>query len=188
MAQALRDERLRNEGTTVQIVLLSPLDDPRTLTLKQPIRHLDGSTWTRNQRYVSSQALRSAIDDTHDLQEAQMSVVAAAPTTSVIDPSIRLVALKINNTFYEGMPADELYERTRYAWATNPTLHNPDHAFAVAFGICRAVYRIHRWEHVDGRRWMFHGELDQELTDRYAGVDVSADVGRGSNPVRYLNC
>ena len=70
----------------------------------------------------------------------------------------------------------------------NPLLHNPDYAFAVAFGICRAVYRIHRWEQVDRRRWMFHGELDQELTDRYAGVDVSADVGRGSNPVRYLNC
>ena len=188
VAQALRDERLRQEGTSVQIVLLSPLDDPRTLTLERPIRHLDGSPWTRNLRYVSSQALRTSPDNTHDLQEAQMSVVTAAPTTSVIDPSIRLVALKINQTYYEGMPAEELYERTRYAWATNPLLHNPEHAFSVAFGICRAVYRIHRWEPVDGGRWMFYGELDQELTDRYVGLDVGPDVGRGSNPVRYLNC
>jgi hypothetical protein len=190
LVQTYLDEGVWSEGTSRQIVLLSRLGDPRTLTLERPIRHFDSSPFTRNRRYVSLQALTSGADNTDALQEAQLSVIAAGPGTTVIDPSIRAVALKINQTYYDGMPADELYERTRYAWATNPYKHDPAYAFAVAFGICVAVYRIDGWDEVpdSGRRVMFHGELDEDMTERYGGVDISPDVGRGSNPVRYLNC
>lgn len=70
----------------------------------------------------------------------------------------------------------------------NPYEHNPDYAVAVARGIVRAVYRIHGWQRTDGDRWRFHGEVDEELSRQYAGADVSDEVGRATNPVRYLNC
>lgn len=50
------------------------------------------------------------------------------------------------------------------------------------------MYRIDRWEPTPDNRSMFHGELDEDLTDEWSGVDVSADMGRATNPVRYINC
>jgi hypothetical protein len=117
-----------------------------------------------------------------------MTTALQAPTSSLLGSGLRLVAFKINRTFWEGMSDEELYERTRYAWRTNPHLHDPDLAFAVAHGIVRAVYRIDRWEPTPDNRWMFHGDLDEDLIEKWAGVDVSADMGRATNPVRYINC
>jgi hypothetical protein len=196
LVQTYLDEGVWPEGTRRQIVLLSRLDDPRTKILERPIRHFDSSPFTRNRRYVALQALTSGIDNTNDLLKLQMSLTPEAPGTTVVDPSIRAVALKINlaESDWRRMSAKERYERTAFAWATNPLNHCPDYAFPVSAaggdrGICLEVYRIGDWEQVaDRRRWRFHGELDDELTERYGGVDISADVGRGANPIRYLNC
>jgi hypothetical protein len=117
-----------------------------------------------------------------------MTSALQAPALSLSGSGLRLVAFKINRTFWEGMSDEELYERTRFAWRTIPYRHNPDLAFAVAHGIVRAVYRIDGWEPTPDKRWMFHGELDERLTEQWRDVDVSADVGRASNPVRYINC
>ena len=67
-----------------------------------------------------------------------------------------------------------------------PAKARPDYAFAVAHGVVRGGYRIHGWEPTAYDRWPFHGELDEELTRRF--VDVSDDIGRGTNTVRYINC
>jgi hypothetical protein len=117
-----------------------------------------------------------------------MTTARRGSALSLFDSGLPLVAFKINRTFWEGMSDEELYERTRFAWRTSPHLHDPDFAFAVAYGIVRAVYRIDRWEPTPNNRWMFHGERDEDLTEEWGGVDVSADIGRASNPVRYINC
>jgi hypothetical protein len=108
--------------------------------------------------------------------------------TRRIDPDLRVVVFKINRLYRNGMTGGQLYEITRQAWRMDPYRHNPDRAFAVANGVVRAVYRIHGWEPTDGGRWRFHGELDEELTQRYGSVDVSDEIGRATNPVRYINC
>lgn len=66
-ASALRADGLRDVETTNQIVVLSPVDDERTLTLLEPIRHVGSAAWTRSQRYLSSADLRPGITTTLDL-------------------------------------------------------------------------------------------------------------------------
>ena len=70
----------------------------------------------------------------------------------MIDPSLRVVAFKINQLWREGMSGARLYQVARQAWKMNPHKHDPDYAFAVTRGIVRAVYQIHGWERTPGGR------------------------------------
>lgn len=117
-----------------------------------------------------------------------MNLPTSIARTGHIDPDLRVVAFKINQLYRNGMISARLYEITRQAWKMDPYKHNPDYVFAVANGVVRAVYRIDGWEPTDGNRWRFNGELDEGLTQRYTGVDVSDEIGTATNPVRYLNC
>jgi hypothetical protein len=115
----------------------------------------------------------------------------AAGWTNVIDPSIRAVAFKLtlDKGQWKRMLPSERLERLSIAWVVNPFNHYPDYAIAYERPYCLGVYRIDGWERAaDGRRMIFRGTLDEELTARYEGEDISADVGRAPNPVRYLNC
>jgi hypothetical protein len=61
---------LVSEGEVLEVVLLTPPDDPRTLTLERAIRHDGrgrGSAWTMSQRYTSEAALRRNPTTTDDL-------------------------------------------------------------------------------------------------------------------------
>jgi hypothetical protein len=138
-----------------------------------------------DRRHISSDASLAAVTAA---SEAAEGTGLASSAMALGDSGLRIVAFKLNRTYREGMSDDELYETTRRAWRTAPHNHNPDFAFAVAHGIVRAVYRIDRWELVTATRWAFEGEFHEELTEQWAGVDVSVDMGRGSNPVRYMNC
>jgi hypothetical protein len=68
----LRDGVLA-EGSVGQMFLLSPADDPRTLTLPGPIRNASVGprgqrvAWTQGQRYASSTALKSGPTWTDEL-------------------------------------------------------------------------------------------------------------------------
>jgi len=95
------------------------------------------------------------------------------------------VLMRIHNTYGEG---EEVYDATRQAWVMNPSRH-PGMAFAfgVDRGVVRGVFRIDKWERVGGGRWAFVGRLDERLTRKYAGVDVSGCF-RGRNPITYVNC
>jgi len=51
----------RHEGWRYQVFLLTPKDDPQTLTIAQPVRHQTvgrGTGWTQGTRYTSEEALR----------------------------------------------------------------------------------------------------------------------------------
>lgn len=187
IATALCAEGLRDAHTRNQIVLLSPVNDARTLTLPHAIHHPGDAAWTRNQRYMSSAALRLGVTSTLEFERTHM-IQSSSIGTRRIAPDLRLVAFKINRLYRDGMIGAQLYEITRQAWKMDPYRHNPDYAFAVANGVVRAVYRINDWEPTSGNRWRFNGELDTELTQRYSGVDVSDEIGRATNPVRYINC
>src|SRR5262249_35436172 len=63
---------------------------------------------------------------TTERKEVTMTTALQAPSLSLLDSGLRLVAFKINRTFWEGMSDEELYEPTRFAWRTNPHLHDPD--------------------------------------------------------------
>ncbi len=119
---------------------------------------------------------------------------AAPPVT--IDPSHRMVLIRINRLFRHWMTDDELYEATRKWWKATPR-RAPDYAAAVHDGIIRAVYAIDRvtgrngWDPApDGSgRWAFTGSRTAELEDAYVWRDVREHLPNGAqNPIRYVNC
>ena len=92
------------------------------------------------------------------------------------------------------LSAEELYERTRGIWKVDPFKHpNVKYAMPVSTGgVIREVYRILRWVEVDTMstdesplrrkgvdtpsktryRWMFDGEVDKPMRERYVGRRV----------------
>lgn len=103
------------------------------------------------------------------------------------------------------MDEEALYVATRQWWRIGAdrmklgTSRSPEWAMAVYKGVVRAVYRIERWRTPSAKqiaadptlkgRWAFSGELDADMTARYAGSDVSAKLPvSAQNPIRYVNC
>jgi uncharacterized protein len=126
-----------------------------------------------------------------------------------IDPSHRVVLIRLNKSFERLMSATALYEGTRGWWKVgagarklgSPTA--PEWALAVSRGVVRAVYRIEGWEEPSQAliagdpkregRWGFFGEPDAAMEARYLNRDVSSylrslDGVPSQNPIRYVGC
>ena len=99
--------------------------------------------------------------------------------------------LRLNKSWYAGIPADELYEITRAWWVMSAAnAQRVVRVLAVAGGIVREVYEPTEWlpSPVEGleNRIGFNGVVagDREM---YVGRDVAHLFRPGSaNPVRYL--
>ena len=99
--------------------------------------------------------------------------------------------LRLNKSWYAGIPADELYEMTRAWWVMSPaTAQRVVRVLAVAGGIVREAYEPAEWlpSPVEGleNRIGFNGVVAGDR-ERYVGRDVAHLFRPGSaNPVRYL--
>lgn len=73
----------------------------------------------------------------------------AAPDAHIPMPAI---LIKIEQEWRPDLTAEQLYERTRRYWYCQPEGRSPPptHALAVARGLIREVYVIHRWEEYRG--------------------------------------
>jgi hypothetical protein len=99
--------------------------------------------------------------------------------------------LRLNQSWYAGIPADELYEITRAWWVMSAAnAQRVVRVLAVAGGIVREAYEPTEWlpSPVEGleNRIGFNGVVafDRET---YVGRDVAHLFRPGSaNPVRYL--
>lgn len=119
---------------------------------------------------------------------------AARPVT-ISDP---VILIRINNQYTPGMPPDELYEATRYAWKLGERRDGARFALAVFEGVVREVYKIHRWrkatpplgETWKSERWEFDGTVAaQSRRSKYLGRRVDSYLPRGGQyPIRYVNC
>jgi hypothetical protein len=70
LIDTLLDHHRRTDEEVKQVFLLTPPEDPQTLTLPHVIRHdtgRRGSAWTMGQRYISEAALRRNPQTTDDL-------------------------------------------------------------------------------------------------------------------------
>lgn len=99
--------------------------------------------------------------------------------------------ITINKFYYPGIPADELYERTRSAWKMS--LENAERvevACAVYRGIIREVYIPESWHlHPDrSGRLYFDGHVAEEpIRSLYFEKSVKHLIKVGSqNPIRYV--
>ena len=99
--------------------------------------------------------------------------------------------LRLNKSWYTGIPTDELYEMTRAWWVMSAaTAQRVVRVLAVAGGIVREAYEPAEWlpSPVEGleNRIGFNGVVASDR-ERYVGRDVAHLFRPGSaNPVRYL--
>jgi hypothetical protein len=121
------------------------------------------------------------------------------------------VIIKIEKQWRPDLAPEQLYERVRRYWKINPRHRRPEptHAFGVARGIIREVYKIDQWQEYRGwpedrdrtrvvddeNRWEngsmrrgFVGEPDPLLA-HLKGTSVRHITVTGTqNPIRYVNC
>ena len=103
-----------------------------------------------------------------------------------------LLLLRINQSWHDGIPAEELYNATRGYWKVSATrVEQVSRVFAVADGVVREVYEPLTWEPSpfpgEEHRNGFQGVVASDR-DRWVGRDVSSVFPLGSqNPVTYVD-
>lgn len=121
-----------------------------------------------------------------------------------ISPKHKVILIRVNQRFYHGMTATELYDSTRGIWKVGERAHNAEYAFAVYKGVVREVYRIDRWHRAgstkyttrpmkevkDTTRREFTGEIAEESVRRkYLLKSVENFFGHNwQTPFVYVNC
>lgn len=120
----------------------------------------------------------------------------------------KVILVRINKMFREGMSDEELYESTRGVWRVGPRRNEADYAFTLYNGIVREVFFIHQWhpactmeyktrvigaiKQVDiTNRWEFEGEVAEErIRNKYIHKSVMHYLPGygGANPIIYVNC
>jgi len=110
----------------------------------------------------------------------------AAEPLPAVDAS--LVMLKIQAKWSPDMSSGDIYDITRGHWVIGKdTRKTARYAFAVAYGIVRAVYRIDTWKQSDveglEKRWMFEGERASEFEHLVGAHAHKAFKKYAANPV-----
>lgn len=110
----------------------------------------------------------------------------------------KAIAVKINQTYRDGMSAGELYDCTRGIWKMSKEKRgNVEFAFALYHGIVKEVYEIEDWfdeltteykfrkPEPTGKRSEFVGKVaDEEIRKKYIGKFLPT----GKNTIQYFNC
>ena len=115
--------------------------------------------------------------------------MSSASPTSTGEPLVLL--LRLNQSWYDGITPEELYDVTRHWWVMSPTkAERVIRVLAVAEGKVREAYEPVAWSPspVPGEehRIGFDGHVADDR-DRWVGMDVSSVFPQGSqNPVRYV--
>ena len=120
-----------------------------------------------------------------------------------IEITDRVVAININQTYYDGMSAEALYDFTRGIWRLDrDRAEGAKYAFSVFQGEIKEVYEIQKWhragktEYITGRefpqdslatRFEFVGKLATDaVRDKYIGKMMAER--HSQNPIKYFNC
>lgn len=121
------------------------------------------------------------------------------PEVTVTEPSL---LIRIAQLYRDGMSAEDLYEATRGVWRLGERREVARYALAIAAGVVREVYQIHRWHpagstpyrtrpmrdvNVPGR-WEFTGAVAPgPIRSKYVGKSVAHYFKKGCvAPVSYV--
>jgi hypothetical protein len=112
----------------------------------------------------------------------------------------RVLAVKINQTYRDGMTDNQLYEITRGIWKLDKTkLDKIQYVFGVYHGIVKEVYEVAQWQDAGStpyefrehkpetllRRSEFVGKLaPDDIRDKYLGKRIDLTY----QAVNYYNC
>lgn len=124
--------------------------------------------------------------------------------TEPIEITEPVLLIRIAQSYYSGMPPEELYEATRGVWKIGSRRENAQYTFTVVKGIVQEVYAIHSWHQAGSTpystrskgdvtypdRWEFLGEVaPREVCLKYVGYSLAHYFKRGEvSPVKYINC
>ena len=120
----------------------------------------------------------------------------------VVEVKEAAIAITINQSYYYGMKAADLYDATRGIWRVGQRCETAEIALAVYRGIVKEVYAISEW-HPAGTteyhnrtfnrqglrgRFEFVGKVAKaELRKKYIGKRIGVAKST-QNPIRYINC
>jgi len=114
-----------------------------------------------------------------------------APVIEITEPAIMVI---INRKYRVGMSEEELFGVASGNWVVGKRREKAEYVFAVANGIVKQVYTIERWvptitnEGQITNRWIFEGDIAENL-QHYVGGSIERYVVQGAqNPVKYINC
>lgn len=136
-----------------------------------------------------------------------MSLAEAAQTFNaeeIGDVTEPVIMLNLARTWTPEMKPEDLWEYTRNAWMVGSRREGAQFAFAVSFGIVRAVYRIsgwrerrepdRNWQEDLGKkkpRWIIecgHAPVSDDSMSRYLQKSVKRYINNPQWPFLYLNC
>ena len=118
-----------------------------------------------------------------------------------IDDPVLLI--RINQNFYHGMSATELYENTRGIWKLGKRRERVRYALAVYRGVVREVFRVESWHPAgstpyetreedldDIQKWEFVGDIaEEEIRQKYLLKSVVSYFGPNwQTSFTYVNC
>ena len=117
----------------------------------------------------------------------------AAPRVEFDKAGPKILLVQLRNSWYRGMPAEELHEKTCGWWlCSGRRREHVELVVGVANGLIRSVYRVRpgswKWT-MDGdrKRWACDGEREERLWATWAGGDASHYLAPGSRAsFRYL--
>lgn len=115
------------------------------------------------------------------------------------------IGITINQSYYYGMSAKELYEVTRGIWVIGERRESAKLVLAIYRGVVKEVYRVQEWhpagttEYQNRRfspaalkgRTEFVGTVARNVRNKYVGkrIRIGKRIIKGSqNPIRYFNC
>lgn len=187
--------RLRRQGKEprIEILIHGVQDENTALRVEMAAIDLIGITNLTNQKRGFESGLYGRMP--LDALVAQL----AQPPVQIIHP---VLLIRINQRFYYGMSAQELYESTRGVWVLGERRNDARYAMAVYDGIVREVYRIESWHpggttHYTTRddvqapeRWEFLGKVaEKAVRERYLLKSVRDYFPANlQSPVRYVGC
>ena len=124
-------------------------------------------------------------------QENRENQEFAQKTEEIKQIDEKVITIKINKEYREGMSKEELFKVTSYCWSLSiDRAKKADYVLAVVQGEVKEVYENLKWYEVEEKgRIAFRGQVaHEEIREKYVGKNVRNLYKQGeANPCKYFN-
>lgn len=133
---------------------------------------------------------RKGLENAVDEEEKALENMQNEQEQEVVEIDEKVITIKINKEYREGMSSEDLYKVTNYCWYLSLSkAKEADYVFAIAQGEVKEVYSHLDWYQVEDRpRIAFTGKVaDEKIREKYIGRSVKKLYKQGeANPCKYF--